>query len=370
MIQKYNTRPSFISCLILFSLLPVISFGNSGIGCLSAETRKPGLSPGHYFIRDFIDNRSDTALGKVLQDLSGKKGELRLCSGSTGFFMKLIGNIIENDTTLLPLVFRLDECRFTDSGPVRNHIVRLQFKASIIRSFGKDSLKLFESSGTPSIQARGILQDAWMNLLSASITSFITSFSKWVNENPGQPALCRQLIVENRVSDSNADTKDTLRWKPGLLLHWDDFRGKPAASPFSAQSNCIFTYTADPSYDRGIMKVKVYLNACFAKNSSWVKPDDKKASLLLHEQLHFDICELYIRHLRKKVQQASFSIPHLNEEMKELFDSSWAEYQERQNAYDLETGHGTNELIQEKWNKAITDELNSYAEYSSSENKE
>lgn len=111
------------------------------------------------------------------------------------------------------------------------------------------------------------------------------------------------------------------------------------------------------------MILQISIFACFAKKESWVHPDKKEAPLLTHEQLHFDICELFVRKLRKKISETPLSLLNSDNQIKALFEESWNAYQVNQNLYDEETEHGLIEAAQKKWINNVKEELNTLAEF-------
>ncbi|MBW2962857.1 DUF922 domain-containing protein [Mesonia aestuariivivens] len=76
--------------------------------------------------------------------------------------------------------------------------------------------------------------------------------------------------------------------------------------------------------------------------------------LLTHEQLHFDISELYARKMRKILSE--FHPKTLNEAKLQLKRIHHKVERERiyfQNTYDKETQHGTLTKQQQRWQKRV-----------------
>ena len=68
-----------------------------------------------------------------------------------------------------------------------------------------------------------------------------------------------------------------------------------------------------------------------SKPASWVKPDKLQDGLLAHEQLHFDICELYARRMRDRFTQSSPGLLTYDSVLKTIFPNpEWQAYQLRQ----------------------------------------
>ena len=101
--------------------------------------------------------------------------------------------------------------------------------------------------------------------------------------------------------------------------------------------------------------------AVFDRKKSWVideaKSDDR---LLRHEQLHFDLAEVYARILRKKL--SAFKIPcryekSVQAQINVIADNNIRDLQVEQDRYDVETKHGLNEKAQTEWERKVKDML-------------
>jgi hypothetical protein len=106
-------------------------------------------------------------------------------------------------------------------------------------------------------------------------------------------------------------------------------------------------------------KFRCSFKAYFRPNDSWSTPN-MQDSLLLHEQIHFNICELIARKLRARYKEEvnasdiSNVYEDYNKMMKELMGMS--------NLYDIET-FGIYYPAQVKWKKKIDEELEQLRDY-------
>ena len=95
----------------------------------------------------------------------------------------------------------------------------------------------------------------------------------------------------------------------------------------------------------GKLATAIDVTTYFYPQLSWKKNSkENNQDLLKHEQLHWDISELYARKLRAAYKKY---IPQKNQK----------ERLQAQNAYDLETKHGLLKDAQEKWSDKIREEL-------------
>ena len=155
-----------------------------------------------------------------------------------------------------------------------------------------------------------------------------------------------------------------INWVPDLKLSWTDFQARqnPGVGFAVAASTCGFGYDGLISGDKII--VNVYVR--FYCSESWYHKSYRFSEVLKHEQLHFDICELYGRIFYKNILFLRKS-GSLNERtLKKLLNELRIEYDAMQDRYDAETNHSTNGKKQREWNERIMlalDKHSAYANY-------
>jgi len=88
-----------------------------------------------------------------------------------------------------------------------------------------------------------------------------------------------------------------------------------------------------------------------------------KLRLLSHEQLHFDICELYGRKFYKAVLELKEEGNFNEYSVEQLYAEMETEFDEYQDLYDDETDHSTNGEMQRYWDDYILSELERLSEY-------
>lgn len=111
-------------------------------------------------------------------------------------------------------------------------------------------------------------------------------------------------------------------------------------------------------------QVEIIIKNIFKKDESWMKQqylEDER--LLQHEQLHFDLGELYARKLVKAFTESKASGNNLKEELDAIFKSTLSEMAEEQKKYDAETKHGQVVLKQKEWEARTQEELRLLAPY-------
>ena len=148
-------------------------------------------------------------------------------------------------------------------------------------------------------------------------------------------------------------SSNRIEWKEDQALNWENFKGKvPIESSLVAETNSgihlSYTCTGET------MDWNIY--AYFDQELSWRKPHATKA-ILLHENLHFDISELYARKLRKRLHLLKHPCSMEKAELQKIFNEVVADHKQRQKKYDLETKHSLDSIRQMQWNSWVEQEL-------------
>ena len=154
-------------------------------------------------------------------------------------------------------------------------------------------------------------------------------------------------------------------WKSDYYLVWSDFQGPP--DPGSSYAACThYDVSYNSKWDHsGAITVTV---ACsFDKSKSWKRPErNLTPKLLLHEEIHFYIAELYARKMRQAFALYASSHkggPSASNDLNGIYGGLFRELQECNNKYDEETSHSMNEDKQKEWTKKIVDGLKELSAY-------
>ena len=155
-------------------------------------------------------------------------------------------------------------------------------------------------------------------------------------------------------------------WSKTYRLTWLDFSAQPDVShPYAAITYSGMSYSFSAEVINGEIKAKFKVNCFFLPNKSWVKLGyENDFNLLAHEQLHFDISELYARKFRQKLSKMSFT-ENIKVEISNLYTKITKEKIEVQKAYDNETDHSVNIIKQKQWEQKIKSELQKIINFAS-----
>lgn len=154
---------------------------------------------------------------------------------------------------------------------------------------------------------------------------------------------------------------DTIIWKKDYKLSKADFKGRyrleKNVKAQIASSICI--YFTEINTD---LKVKV--EAVFLKSKSAIYADSKYT--LKHEQIHFDITELYARKLRQAIYNTDFTkVKDIRETISKLYKKTLKDWNIEQTKFDKDVENGMNPAKQEIWLNNIQKNLNDFDDFSS-----
>ena len=157
-------------------------------------------------------------------------------------------------------------------------------------------------------------------------------------------------------------------WSETKKLTWADFKGKPDINSDAVAltaSGITFGYSYRQQRDTGeIISFTTDVNAYFYPNMSWYHKDRANNYILAHEQLHFDLTELYVRKFRKAVKDIPIT-KTIKSDLKKLQKDINSALSEAQNKYDFETNHSIIPEAQQRWIDSIHIELEKHKEFKS-----
>ena len=145
-------------------------------------------------------------------------------------------------------------------------------------------------------------------------------------------------------------------WSAERRLTLADFQARaPLGNPLSASTSS--NIKADAACKDYVFSSTAA--ATFDPNTSWVKSKMASEALLRHEQLHFDITEVYTRIMRQRLQLfvARANCEKLQPAFNNMTKLVYADWDREQNRYDQETNHGLNAVRQAAWEKQTAAKL-------------
>ncbi len=155
-----------------------------------------------------------------------------------------------------------------------------------------------------------------------------------------------------------AGNAQLIPWRSDYLLTWADFMGPCPHNGYAAETRWDYRYNTHYAADGTIT---VTVTCSFDKQKSWKDPKaNLTAQLLLHEQLHFYVVEIFARKMRKEfnIYCASHKrSPNTGNDINQIYQKLKTESDKYQSDYDIATNHGMKIDIQEEWRKKIIADL-------------
>jgi hypothetical protein len=157
-----------------------------------------------------------------------------------------------------------------------------------------------------------------------------------------------------------------MTWNASRKLVWTDFKAAPnqnSGAVALTASGITFGYSLKTSGDR-IVDFSSSVEAHFYPHKSWYLKEKGNPYILGHEQLHFDITELYARMFRQQLTQLVVN-QNIKEQMRRLHTAINEALDETQKRYDRQSDHSMNLEAQKHWEVKIRGELEKFQEYQS-----
>ena len=150
-----------------------------------------------------------------------------------------------------------------------------------------------------------------------------------------------------------------ISWNKKRKLAINDFKGSRFNRPFAAATVSGMNYKAWGRPIRGYATLSV--NTVFDCTISYIKNNPDSLKVLAHEQLHFDITELFARKFVKRIQNEVRSFRELQISGERVFKEVQQEWRLLQDAYDTEVYADRSQ--QPKWIGTIAEELQKMSQY-------
>ena len=107
---------------------------------------------------------------------------------------------------------------------------------------------------------------------------------------------CGAVRIQKSTTGAIQDNEEKILWLPDRKLTWNDFKGVSRGNRGGIMAETAGEIVTEKSYWLdGVPKFEIH--CYFLKNKSWTITSDSLT--LEHEQIHFDIYEVYTRKIRK-----------------------------------------------------------------------
>lgn len=170
-------------------------------------------------------------------------------------------------------------------------------------------------------------------------------------------------IAQSNLSNlSEKNEVQYILWDSDYRLTWSDFKSVDNVEGEFAAISWTLIKPSKIGLDENEMLFTI--ETYFVKDSSIVESDHRTNELLHHEQLHWDIAELFARKLRKiyathTSENIAKSYKYFNQEYNKMLDDKRI----MQSLYDNETDRSRNTEKQKEWEIKITKFLDDYSAF-------
>ncbi|CAM4256917.1 DUF922 domain-containing protein [Zobellia nedashkovskayae] len=151
----------------------------------------------------------------------------------------------------------------------------------------------------------------------------------------------------------SSQEEETITWSADRKLQWSDFKGTYFKTHWAAATTASGVSYSFSSFKKdGQIYLDFVVKSEFIPGKSWYRPEVCDSVILSHEQLHFDISELYARKMRERLSEAQFTM-NAKKEVKVIYKTILKELNDFQNKYDRETNFSQDLEKQILWNQQI-----------------
>ena len=148
-----------------------------------------------------------------------------------------------------------------------------------------------------------------------------------------------------------------LPWDANRKLTWEDFRARPFETAWAAATTASgISYEYSGKEHAEGYELTFEIGAFFYPDKSWYQPALCNPNVLAHEQLHFDISELFARKMRKEVANTRFT-HKARAEVQAIYKKILKDLSEFQARYDRETDYSRNLEKQLLWQEKVARSL-------------
>ena len=152
--------------------------------------------------------------------------------------------------------------------------------------------------------------------------------------------------------------EDKILWSSNRKLTWNDFQGKPRKNRGSIRAETNGEIITEKTYwENGVPKFEI--RCYFLKDKSWTITNDSLT--LQHEQIHFDIYELFTREIRKSFDSLNTKKVVDFDVYGNIFSRFLNENDSLNDKYDDEVRF--DRLEQAKWIERVAEELEKLKQY-------
>lgn len=182
------------------------------------------------------------------------------------------------------------------------------------------------------------------------------------HREPNAWSTCHRIKADVFSIEDPKKYETEVIWNEKRKLEISDFKGSTENRPFTAATSSSIRYRVEgrPAFPN---KYKVFVETFFICHFSYFKRTELDSQVLAHEQIHFDISELYSRKFVEKIEREALNLNQFLARQEAILNEIGQELQRKQDEYDAEVyGNRSKQL---NWDNWIQEELKKYEKYAS-----
>lgn len=180
------------------------------------------------------------------------------------------------------------------------------------------------------------------------------------------------FLIFASKTDCHSQTRSDIYWDEKPSLVFEDFKlsNDSSEGQYSVFGPIIAMSYVDIYVDHDFRcsnmdSICVSVHALFETQRSWISPTGLDSTILVHEQGHFDICEIVARMMRKDFAECSgIDYNFLHSDFTKITSAHYLYLAELQLQYERETVFGNDPENQAFWNKKLQNMLTELSAFS------
>lgn len=308
-----------------------------------------------YQIVGVLDSTTTSLIGKVR--VSGVLESVRLNKSIRNYFTTLLDQSITKkaDPTKILLVIR--KLAVSEKSEDNYQAGRLTLEVAFLSLRNADTTFLTKTVARIGYQRTegGSPTKNLEKLITNNLFTTINFFNGWLEINR---SIVPAFAVASKITTMppyGANDADTIYY-PTRRVIWSDFTGSPAfgSDRFAAAIFVSIGYALEMTVRSQVILANFTPKVYMVKGLSWVRTANQNSYSLQHEQLHFDIAQIAMNRYVERVKTINESTPEdVQSRVHYEYLEAFREMNRLQEAYDDETGHGTDVAAQNRWEAQI-----------------
>jgi hypothetical protein len=327
---------------------------NKPIRYISLPARVSVHKPSNFYIAGVIDATGTKDTIGVATRSKNLKQKLVLQGGTMHFFTTLLDSMLVKDTTLYPVVLKVNEFSINEIRERFNDKSEISYAYEFLSVYKNDTIKLASYNGGGHLVNYMYFKKNYDTAFSSMPESWKVIESNLAElEETHKTFIKGVLFSVNLVTTQTSD--DTLVYS-GQGLTFEDFKANPQMQN-GAAAHMFIDYTPEVSYSKGVISVNIDLSTVFNKKRSWLSGEGRKPEVLQHFSHRLKLLHLYTLLLKDKLEKAVPTIDNYKTLLQELYGQVSGEALQKMEQYDDETQYGTKIREQLKWEQKINNGL-------------